>query len=93
MKLRFFTLTLVFVTMNALGCGQIDSFTSKLKPKKTSRPCFDHEECFAGEYCAKGICAPYTGTTSTSPVNQADLGAYIYDLGQSKDLGQDADMQ
>tara|TARA_B100000686_G_scaffold331879_1_gene395966 strand:- start:810 stop:1073 length:264 start_codon:yes stop_codon:yes gene_type:complete len=74
------------------GCGRIEGLTSKLKPKKPVRPCFDHEECFAGEYCAEGSCKPYQGTTTGNPRPQLDLSAYDYDLGAKEDLGVDADM-
>ncbi len=63
-------------------------FLQKLRPKKPSRPCFDHEECFAGEYCAEGTCRPYQGRTVGRPVDRPDLSAYIYDLG-APDMGGD----
>lgn len=74
------------------GCGRLEGVTGKLKPKKPVRPCFDHEECFAGEYCAEGSCRPYEGTTTGRPRPQLDLSAYDYDLGAEEDLGEEADM-
>lgn len=37
------------------------------------RPCVEDAECFAGEYCARGTCANYTGKTITKPRPQQDM--------------------
>lgn len=85
-------MSLALLIPGASGCGRIEGVTERFKPKKTARPCFDHEECFAGEYCAQGTCKPYEGTTTGNPRPTFDLGAYDYDLGGHEDLGEDADM-
>lgn len=74
------------------GCGKLEQARDKLKGD-TTRPCFDHEECFANEYCANGKCAPYTGTTRTEPDEPYDLGRYLYDLGDAADAGDLADQR
>ena len=85
--------TLLILSLLLLGgCGKLEGVTSKLKPKKPLRPCFDHEECFANEYCAEGTCKPYTGTTTGNPRPPLDLSAYDYDLGLDEDLGADTDI-
>lgn len=37
------------------------------------RPCLEREECFAGEFCDRGTCKPYTGTVTSGPRRGEDL--------------------
>ena len=38
-----------------------------------SRPCVEDAECFAGEYCARGTCATYSGRTISMPRPMQDM--------------------
>jgi hypothetical protein len=39
------------------------------------RRCIERAECFAGEYCARGKCAPYKGRVDTEDApDHGDLG-------------------
>lgn len=49
-------LALACAPIALIGCGERD------------RPCVEHEECFADEYCNhNNICRPYDGSTRTEP--------------------------
>lgn len=49
-------------------------FTTLLPLACTSeRPCLEREECFAGEFCDRGVCRPYTGTVTNGPRRGEDL--------------------
>lgn len=92
---RLIALSCTLLFVGACG-GPIDEapakardFFKKLRPTKPTRACFDHEECFAGEYCAEGTCKPYEGRTVGRAVDRPDLDSYLYDLGEPEDMGAD----
>lgn len=62
---------LLFLLSLLMGCGD-----------EAPRRCLERAECFAGEYCRRGVCSPYSGTVETEEApdhgihgeHQSDMG-------------------